>query len=184
VSSVIASGNLQIAARIAEHLRPRRTSGSAGFPSSGRGALYLNVEAILLARPWTTFGRRQVDYAAGCSRKHYLAIVKGVREHSRALRPITWQSLAGSVAHDLIEGAASNLEAAQRRDDAFIRRALMPATIARLLALGVADSSAMISAISREELVRLKFYNDQQRSFRYSNKVVHGKLRATHLIAV
>jgi hypothetical protein len=116
--------------------------------STKRGALYLNVEAILIARPWTTFGRRQVDYSAKCSRKHFLAVVKGVRLRNTP-QSLSWQSLAGSVAHDLIEAAAIDLAPAQRRDDSFVRNALAPTTLARLLTMGIADSSAMISAITR-----------------------------------
>lgn len=116
--------------------------------SQKRGALYLNVEAILIARPWTTFGRRQVDYSAKCNRKHFLAVVKGVRQHGAA-QSLSWQSLAGSIAHDLIEAAASDLTAAQKRDDGFIRRALAPKTVVRLLTMGIGDTSAMVSAITR-----------------------------------
>jgi hypothetical protein len=116
--------------------------------SNKRGALYLNVEAILIIRPWITFGRRQVDYSAKCSRKHFLAVAKGVRARA-ATKSLTWQSLAGSVAHDLMEASVNDLSAAQRRDDTFLRHALAPATVARLFALGVVDASAMISAVSR-----------------------------------
>ena len=117
--------------------------------STSRSGLYLNIEAILILRPWRTFGRRQVDYASRCSRKHFLAVAKGARTHDKDLDPVTWQSLAGQVAHDLIEAAANDLDTALSRSDAFIRASITPGTLVRLLALGVSDPSAMISALTR-----------------------------------
>jgi hypothetical protein len=111
--------------------------------------LFLNIEAILLVRPWRTFGRRQIDFAAGCSRKHYLSVVKGVRAAATPQLLPTWQSLAGLVAHDLIEAAASDLPAALRRDEAFLRKALSPATSIRLVAAGAVNLSISVTAMQR-----------------------------------
>ena len=117
--------------------------------SIGRQALYLNVEAILLARPWRTFGRRQVDYAARCSRKHYLAVAKGVRVQSEQPHFLTIPGLAGEIAHNLIEAAAGQLGDALSSVDKFVRRALRPLTVLRLVVLGVVDPPALATAVAR-----------------------------------
>jgi hypothetical protein len=114
-----------------------------------RGGLYLNVEAILLVRPWRTFGRRQVDYAARCGRKHYLAIAKGVRAEPEQPRLLTVPGMAGEIAHDLIEAAAQDPAEALSGGEAFVRRALRPATVLRLVVLGVVDPPALGAAVAR-----------------------------------
>jgi hypothetical protein len=111
--------------------------------------LFLNVEAILLVRPWRHFGRRQIDFAAGCARKHYLSLAKGVRIGSSPRVQPTWQSLAGQVAHDLIEAAAKNLPMALQRDGAFISSALSPTTAMRLVAAGAVNLSVAVTAMAR-----------------------------------
>jgi hypothetical protein len=117
--------------------------------SEAQQRLFLNVEAILLVRPWRTFGRRQIDFAAGCSRKHYLSVVKGVRTGSAPRFIPSWQSLAGHVAHDLIEAAALDLPAALQRDDKFWREALSPTTALRLVAAGAVNLSVAVTAMQR-----------------------------------
>src|SRR5262249_45157046 len=107
--------------------------------SRNQQRLFLNVEAILLVRPWRTFGRRQIDFAAGCSRKHYLSLVKGVRIGTAPRFIPSWQSLAGLLAHDLIEAAASDPTAALHRDGAFLRAAVSPGTALRLVAAGAVN---------------------------------------------
>jgi hypothetical protein len=111
--------------------------------------LYLNVEAIFLVRPWRNFGRREIDYSANCSRKHYLAVTKGARAESEAPRLLTMHGLAGEVAHDIIETAAHDLNAALAGDDEFIRKSLSPALLLRLVVLGLSDPTALASALAR-----------------------------------
>jgi hypothetical protein len=117
--------------------------------SPGRGGLYLNVETILLVRPWRTFGRRQVDYAAHCGRKHYLAIAKGVRAEPEQPRLLTVPGMAGEIAHDLIEAAAQDPAEALSAGEAFVRRALRPTTVLRLVVLGVVDPPALGTTVAR-----------------------------------
>jgi hypothetical protein len=111
--------------------------------------LFLNVEAILLAQPWRTFGRRQIDFGAGCARKHYLSLKKGVRARINPRLPPTWQSLAGQVAHDLIEAAALDLPSALARNDDFIKAALSPATAMQLAVAGASNLSIAVTAMAR-----------------------------------
>lgn len=117
--------------------------------SESRQALYLNVEAVFLLRPWRTFGRRQVDFSSGCARKHYLSVAKGARARHDVAEPQSWQSLAGMIAHDLIEAAALDPRPDRWATAGFAAAALSPETAVGLLALGMAEESALISALVR-----------------------------------
>src|SRR5262245_39290412 len=119
--------------RLRSLLAPGESALVQGEPkfSRGQGRLFINIETILLVRPWRTFGRRQIDYAAGCARKHYLSLMKGVRTNSAPRLLPSWQSLAGQVAHDLIGAASQDLSSALDRDDAFLRKAISSNTAVR-----------------------------------------------------
>src|SRR5262249_30211256 len=73
--------------------------------------------------------------------------VKGVRIGTAPRFIPSWQSLAGLLAHDLIEAAASDPTAALHRDGAFLRAAVSPGTALRLVAAGAVNLSIGVTAM-------------------------------------
>lgn len=108
--------------------------------------LYLNVQAVLLLRPFQAFGRRQIDFSSGCARKSYLAVAKAARG-IRLRGDLNWGSVGGFVAEDVFLYLSQfGDRPAGVAPDHLLSNALTPLTIAVLVMLHFAKGPTEVQS--------------------------------------
>src|SRR5262249_11838788 len=110
--------------------------------------LYLNVQAVLILKPFKVFGRRLIDLQSPCPRKTFLTVTKGVGRNRGSMSGTQWGSIGGKIAHQVVERFAveKSLNAA---DDEMLRSALRGDTLFELVCLGLSTPDDMTAAINK-----------------------------------
>lgn len=109
------------------------------------GRLYLNVPAVLIVRPFLTFGRRQIDFSSDCARNSYLHLAKGARHHGddRQSNTFLTYSVAGELVHDIVSRWAESPEFRGEKLEELSPDTLHPGRITDLVLLGVGSEDAI-----------------------------------------
>ncbi|KFE70256.1 hypothetical protein [Hyalangium minutum] len=136
---------------------------------SSDGELFLNVQAILLLRPFQTFGRIQVDYESRCARKSYLSVTKGVG--TKPPDTLHMGSVGGMVAHEVFSRLAQQENRRADTPEEIFAHALGSETVGSLVFLGLKSPEDMKAAlrpgldvqevITRSEALRRFLASDQ-----------------------
>jgi hypothetical protein len=105
--------------------------------------LYLNVQAVLLLRPFHAFGRRQIDFSSNCARMSYLAVTKAARV-TRPRNELHWGSIGGFVAEDVFLYLAGLGDIPAEPPNGILRNALTARTIATLVLLHLSRENGLL----------------------------------------
>lgn len=101
-------------------------------PDGDGRVLFLNVQAILLLRPFFMVGRRQVDFNHPCPRKAYLHYTKAPNTRGSSQH---WGSVGGIVAHEIVESLARGQTVIESSDDDIFMESVTAETKQRLVLL-------------------------------------------------
>lgn len=112
---------------------------------ASNGDLFLNVQTILLLRPFQTFGRTQVDFESRCGRKSYLTTAKGVS--TRPAGTLHAGNAGGQVAHDVFSHLAQDGARQGAPPESILAEALGVETVGSLVFLGLKSLEDMKAAL-------------------------------------